>query len=369
MSLLCLFSHKWDGCKCYRCGEIRNEEHKWNGCKCERCYETRDEEHKWILLEGKCVEKCFVCGKKRIVKHKWDGCKCEWCGEIQSVDHEKLEAAVRTIFNTYFSDFLYGSDDTGWKEKIQKELDLLERGGVDSISLLKEFLIQCANGQGGYISKNWWNGGTLAVKAAALLPKKEAISLMIQLLHKDSHIAEWFTYIQKEAAIQLGKIGDVDTLYELQKLLEKKPFSMSPMYEFVQAIRKLGGNVPFSAEICLVEAWQKMPNARIEYYFQVKDKIDSSWTPHQMAYLYYIVGKSAGAGFADPEYKESNLKYAFFASQIFIEPDSTSDGWMEFREYGFKPSKENAIRLHEAYPLPLDLEQARNYKAPLINAD
>ena len=53
--------------------------HKWNGCKCEKCGTTRDEGHKWILLDGwrmenKDIAKCSVCGKKRGVE--WNGCKC-----------------------------------------------------------------------------------------------------------------------------------------------------------------------------------------------------------------------------------------------------------------------------------------------------
>jgi len=86
MGLKCLFGHKWSGCKCERCGKIRDEEHKWNnkgtGCKCHICGKTRNEGHKWVLLEGKCTEKCSVCGKEQIIDHKWNDCKCERCGKI-----------------------------------------------------------------------------------------------------------------------------------------------------------------------------------------------------------------------------------------------------------------------------------------------
>jgi len=69
MSLKCLFGHQW------------------NGCKCERCGETRDEGHKWSLLDGFCIEKCSICGKERIIKHMWDGCKCKHCGKIRDEQH------------------------------------------------------------------------------------------------------------------------------------------------------------------------------------------------------------------------------------------------------------------------------------------
>jgi hypothetical protein len=95
MGLSCrLFGHKWSGCICVKCGEVRDEghdynlcagrcktcgkpcavEHDWDGCKCVKCGKVRDEAHKW---EG-C--KCAKCGKVRDKAHKWDGCKCEKCG-------------------------------------------------------------------------------------------------------------------------------------------------------------------------------------------------------------------------------------------------------------------------------------------------
>ena len=62
MSLKCLFGHKW------------------NGCKCERCGAARDEKHRWSIIEDKCIEKCSICGKERRVEHKWHGYQCERCG-------------------------------------------------------------------------------------------------------------------------------------------------------------------------------------------------------------------------------------------------------------------------------------------------
>ena len=45
--MACLFGHKWDGCKCTKCGKTRDEGHDWDGCKCTKCGKTRDEGHKW----------------------------------------------------------------------------------------------------------------------------------------------------------------------------------------------------------------------------------------------------------------------------------------------------------------------------------
>lgn len=32
-----LLGHKWNGCKCKRCRNTRDEQHDWNGYKCSRC--------------------------------------------------------------------------------------------------------------------------------------------------------------------------------------------------------------------------------------------------------------------------------------------------------------------------------------------
>ena len=65
--------HDWDGCKCKRCGTVRNEGHEWDGCKCKRCGETRDEQHEWAGCS------CNRCGAEKA--HDWDGCKCKRCGK------------------------------------------------------------------------------------------------------------------------------------------------------------------------------------------------------------------------------------------------------------------------------------------------
>ena len=55
--MACLFGHKWNGCKCEKCGKIRDTDHQWDGCKCLNCGKTRDEGHDW--KDGKCTK----CGK------------------------------------------------------------------------------------------------------------------------------------------------------------------------------------------------------------------------------------------------------------------------------------------------------------------
>jgi hypothetical protein len=54
--------------------------HKWEGCKCTRCGATRDEGHKFKPVEGKCEQKCTICGIVKPLPHQWEGDKCTRCG-------------------------------------------------------------------------------------------------------------------------------------------------------------------------------------------------------------------------------------------------------------------------------------------------
>ena len=99
-----IFGHKWNGCKCERCGTIREDRHNWSiiegKCieKCSVCGKERNIEHKWSILKGKCIEKCSICGKERSIEHKWslvDGKeKCLKCG-IEMTPIEKMKQRER----------------------------------------------------------------------------------------------------------------------------------------------------------------------------------------------------------------------------------------------------------------------------------
>ena len=101
MNLYCrLVKHKWEHCKCARCGQRRDEEHVWDGCVCAVCGMTRDEAHTWTDCKcQKCGKirntnhrwngcKCQICGRTRDEEHNWDGCRCRMCGKTRSEGHE-----------------------------------------------------------------------------------------------------------------------------------------------------------------------------------------------------------------------------------------------------------------------------------------
>jgi len=83
--------HKWVGCKCTRCGEVRDTEHDFqsvpNKCqeKCSVCEKTIDIEHQYKNVENSCIEECVVCGSKRKTEHHWKNDTCEICGAKKSI--------------------------------------------------------------------------------------------------------------------------------------------------------------------------------------------------------------------------------------------------------------------------------------------
>jgi hypothetical protein len=74
-------NHSWEGCKCSKCEKIRNENHSWEGCKCSKCEKIRNENHSWAGC------KCSKCGKERDANHSWEGCKCSKCGKERDANH------------------------------------------------------------------------------------------------------------------------------------------------------------------------------------------------------------------------------------------------------------------------------------------
>ena len=87
--------HKWEGCKCQRCGAVRDKNHDWNyGCTCGKCGKVRDENHCWSIHDDRFpsnfnvyIERCtcYKCGKTRDKHHTWKCGVYEVCGKTDSL--------------------------------------------------------------------------------------------------------------------------------------------------------------------------------------------------------------------------------------------------------------------------------------------
>ena len=74
--------------------------HKWNGCKCSKCGKIIDKNHKFIYIKEKCINKCEVCEKiDNYRPHAWVGYKCEVCGETSEYCHHVWNGCVCKLCN------------------------------------------------------------------------------------------------------------------------------------------------------------------------------------------------------------------------------------------------------------------------------
>lgn len=103
----CLLFHKWDGCKCSKCGDVRDSNHSFSWVKdyisperycyekCSKCGKTlKKMEHDFKRTAGQCYLVCSRCGSKSVLpEHQFqniDGqCmrRCKVCGYVESIPH------------------------------------------------------------------------------------------------------------------------------------------------------------------------------------------------------------------------------------------------------------------------------------------
>ena len=88
MNLSCsLRLHSWYGCKCSKCGKVRDKHHSWkkDDCSvCEICGKVVEHNHLWEK------DNCGLCKKCGIVdeyNHSWDGCICKKCEVKRDFGH------------------------------------------------------------------------------------------------------------------------------------------------------------------------------------------------------------------------------------------------------------------------------------------
>ena len=158
MKLSCVFGHKWNGCKCERCGEIRDEDHNYT--------------HFQPSNTGKCVGTC-KCGKKQELGHEWIGEKCARCGLRQDFSYEYAMQMMDE--KKYYDAF--------------KRFEMIEKGPL-----------------GGYIEGN---GGSFEDK------KKECFDLAYEAA-SDAIARNDYTYFQYQTLFDYGLDQMEDALIEIE---------------------------------------------------------------------------------------------------------------------------------------------------------
>ena len=94
--MACLFGHKWKGCKCVRCGKVRDTGHEWNGCTCQYCGLKRDQGHDYqykFKAKG-CLGTCKICKKTIELPHDFQPVpgkcykECTRCKGLSQPNHK-----------------------------------------------------------------------------------------------------------------------------------------------------------------------------------------------------------------------------------------------------------------------------------------
>ncbi|MEA5047529.1 MAG: hypothetical protein VB034_02850 [Eubacteriales bacterium] len=148
--MACLFGHKWNGCKCTKCGKTRDEHHDWNGCICRICGKTRDENHDW----NGC--KCRICGKVRDKGHEFvsvsgsSKTRCVKCGKEGYAKQKDVPAtkqaepaAAALPASAVLAGWMDEAEPQKWIGAIKKtwfvDVKAYVLSGADTIALEKEF--------------------------------------------------------------------------------------------------------------------------------------------------------------------------------------------------------------------------------------
>jgi len=129
--MACLFGHKWNGCKCEKCGKTRDDGHSFLQAEekcveiCSICGAEREGTHKYALVQGKDEECCSVCGITHMLPHRISGGACELCGKGDDELSECLIGEINELLSSK-QDLVTGIQDLAHKYKGLKNLkDLL----------------------------------------------------------------------------------------------------------------------------------------------------------------------------------------------------------------------------------------------------
>jgi uncharacterized protein (TIGR02145 family) len=83
--------HSWNGCKCFECGKIRDEQHDFiNDCEnCSKCGKHKNGFHNW----AENCEKCSWCNQTRANQHDWskDSKKCSVCAKTRETQNRNFK--------------------------------------------------------------------------------------------------------------------------------------------------------------------------------------------------------------------------------------------------------------------------------------
>ncbi|MBO4887949.1 MAG: DUF805 domain-containing protein [Firmicutes bacterium] len=218
------------------------------------------------------------------------------------------------------------------QEKKELEAKLLA-GGPDAQAGITAFLVLCGSGR---VKYGWWNGAAALTSMLRKIGGSSAEKDLLRLKNLSTNIWEYHTQIKDTAE---------------KELLELKKESGGYAAD---------GRIP--AEYAYAELLRLQnvgsPEKRLEEFFAMQNSADA-WSKKDRAFYYFIGGGAARVLYP---YNKSNL--AFYAAQVNTDPNPTSVGWQHLREtegITLAATQESARQMHEKYPMPHSIEEAKNY--------
>jgi hypothetical protein len=172
--------------------------HKWNGCKCESCGELRDEGHKFEPIGGKCEQKCSMCAKTRNVAHQWLGNKCVLCGSVNPVPSTSDWYALADKLAHFIT---LGMDES----EADRMEEILLSGGKDVLTVILTYLLHCGQGKQ---SQGWWNNAKRLVRLIRRFPNEDYINILTQLVNFQCNIWEFQTQVKNVAQEQITALQE-----------------------------------------------------------------------------------------------------------------------------------------------------------------
>ncbi len=145
---------------------------------------------------------------------------------------------VRNVFNNYDDSLVLDETGQRWRSKINDDIDKLVSGGTPAMIAMQRSMNACQSGTGNTYNEHWWYGATNVVRIMGMFPSDMAQDNLMTVLEKNSNVAEWFTYVQKEAVRVLEEVGTQRIVSRLETLL-KNPFSMGPNEALRALLKKL----------------------------------------------------------------------------------------------------------------------------------
>ena len=220
----------------------------------------------------------------------------------------------------------------------KKELEAqLLAGGEEAQKAITEYLLLCGSGRKEY---GWWNGAAGLTRMIRKIGGSNAVSCLRRLRDLSTNIWEYHTQVKETAEKEMLEIEKESGGYGAD------------------------GRIPAEYAHAELLSLQDVlsPEQRLEKFFAMKDSVDG-WSDADKAFYYFI-----GGGAARVLYPDNRSNLAFYAAQVFCDPNPGSVGWQYLREaegseLPAAPTPESVRQMREKYPLPESMEETRNYAA------